>query len=529
MSTGEPHNLNDRDGQPLDRSDIDEIQAILGDRYHLQWIIGRGGMSTVWLAKDTQAVHPGGHDVAIKILRPEYTENDEFRTRFRNESEASKHLDNPNVVATYDHGETQLGEPGYRTTSFCYIVMEYVQGEALVDVLAREGTLPESLVAELVAQAANGLEEIHSSGLVHRDIKPGNILITADGITKITDFGIAKAAEAVPLTRTGMVVGTAQYVSPEQAQGKNVEPASDIYSLGVVAYECLAGHRPFTGDSSVSVAIKHIREDPAPLPPNISPQMREFIAICLRKDPAARYANGTEMAAAIAMVAQGQRPPQPHHVPNVADHPLTEQLGSVATGQGTAVPPVQGPRHPQAAGASSAGAGAHQPGSRTAQRVGGPAGASDKKKNRTPLIILSVVAIAALLGIAFMALSNRESPEPAPETFTVTSEVPTPPTEETVTEEPETATSTVVVTEESEPEQPSDREPSTRPQRPQRTNQPERAPQPNQPRPEQPNQSAPPAQPTGNNNPAPPAPDGIPDVEAEANPVSTNPTHSPNN
>lgn len=468
------HNNPNDNPNPPDRSDIDELQAILGDRYQLQWIIGRGGMSTVWLAKDTRSTHPGGRDVAIKILRPEYTENEEFRTRFRNESEASTVLDSPNVVATYDYGEIQVGEPGYRSMAFCYIVMEYVKGESLADVLSREKTLPERLVADLLSQAANGLAEIHNAGLVHRDIKPGNILITAGGVAKITDFGIAKAAEAVPLTRTGMVVGTAQYVSPEQAQGLQVGPASDVYSLGVVGYECLAGRRPFTGDSTVSVAIKHISEDPAPLPPEVNPNMRELIGICLHKNPAGRYADGDELASAIALVSQGGRPPQPHHVPAVnADHPLTEQLGAVATGPGTAVPPVQGPR----------------PQPRAAQAAGGNAAGRSDKKSSAPVILLVLLAVVACAIAGYMFLTSRDQPSPQQETTTITNEVTTPSTPEYDPNTQAPTRSTVIITEEPTTEQPTQEtaEP-TQPTQP-RTSQPPRTTAPNPPNP--------PSQPTG--------------------------------
>ncbi|WP_246394804.1 serine/threonine-protein kinase [Corynebacterium anserum] len=321
-----------------DRTDIESIQRLLGDRYQLSWIIGRGGMSTVWLAWDKDKER----DVAVKILKPEYTENDEFRKRFRNEAEASEEFHSDNVVATYDYGEVR-GDNG---AMFCFIIMEYVRGESLADVLSRESTLPESLALDVTTQVARGLQTIHEAGMVHRDIKPGNLLITPQGVVKITDFGIAKAAAAVPLTRTGMVVGTAQYVSPEQAQGQSVQAASDIYSLGVVTYEMVAGHRPFSGDSTISVAIKHISEAPPALPDTISGPMRELIGICLRKDPHARFANGGELAAATEYVHRGQRPPQPHRVPvkDVAVQPRTEQLQAVTQNPTTAVPPEQGPQ-----------------------------------------------------------------------------------------------------------------------------------------------------------------------------------------
>ncbi|WKD56618.1 Serine/threonine-protein kinase PknA [Corynebacterium capitovis DSM 44611] len=284
-------------------SNRDDLQELVGEDYRLQWIIGHGGMSTVWLADDTR------HDreVAIKVLRAEFSSNEEFLTRFRNEALAAEGIASHNVVATYDYREVDTGD-GY---AMCFIVMEYIRGEALADLIAREGKLEESYALDILEQAARGLAAIHSMGLIHRDIKPGNLLITQNRQVKITDFGIAKAVAAVPLTRTGMVVGTAQYVSPEQAQGAAVTSASDVYSLGVVGYEMLAGRRPFTGDSSVSVALAHVSNVPPALSTAVSAPARELIAVTLRKEPTRRYADGDELAAAIAQVRAGHRPPQP--------------------------------------------------------------------------------------------------------------------------------------------------------------------------------------------------------------------------
>ncbi|MFH0412663.1 serine/threonine-protein kinase [Corynebacterium sp. L4756] len=292
--------MNTADNQEL-------LQSLIGDDYVLQWIIGHGGMSTVWLADDVN----NQREVALKVLRPEFSNNEEFLSRFRNEADAAENIDSDNVVKTYDYREVQ--DPAGH--SFCFIVMEYVRGESLADLLAREKSLPESLALDVLEQTAHGLSIIHRMELVHRDIKPGNLLITQNGQVKITDFGIAKAAAAVPLTRTGMVVGTAQYVSPEQAQGKDVTEASDVYSLGVVGYEMLAGERPFSGDSSVSVALAHISQAPAPLSTNVSAPVRELIGIALRKDPHTRYADGNEIALAVSAVRLGKRPPQPKAMP----------------------------------------------------------------------------------------------------------------------------------------------------------------------------------------------------------------------
>lgn len=305
----------------------EHLQHLIGEDYQLQWIIGHGGMSTVWLADD---VH-GDREVAIKVLRPEFSDNTEFLSRFRNEAQSAESINSENVVATYDYREL---EDNGRT--FCFMALEYVRGESLADLLAREGALPETLALDVMQQAAHGLSVIHRMGLVHRDIKPGNLMITQNGHVKITDFGIAKAAAAVPLTRTGMVVGTAQYVSPEQAQGLDVTPASDVYSLGVVGYEMLAGKRPFSGDSSVSVALAHISQAPEALSTSISAPARELIGISLRKDPTTRFADGNEFANAISAVRNGQRPPQPKSaaLAPLAAEPSpsasTEMLASVA-------------------------------------------------------------------------------------------------------------------------------------------------------------------------------------------------------
>ncbi|WIM67729.1 protein kinase [Corynebacterium breve] len=305
-----------------------ELQALIGDDYQLQWIIGHGGMSTVWLADD----RANDREVAIKVLKPEFSSHEEFLARFRNEAIAAEGIVSDHVVATYDYREV-TAEAGY---TVCFIVMEYVRGESLADLLAREHQLDEPLALDVLEQAAHGLSIIHRMGLVHRDIKPGNIMITQNGQVKITDFGIAKAAAAVPLTRTGMVVGTAQYVSPEQAQGKEVTAASDIYSLGVMGYEMLAGRRPFTGDSSVSVALAHVNNMPPALSTNVSAPTRELIEIALRKDPTTRFADGNELALAVAAVRQGQRPPQPASAAmnQIAEEPSptasTRQLAAVA-------------------------------------------------------------------------------------------------------------------------------------------------------------------------------------------------------
>lgn len=394
------------------------LQELIGEDYQLQWIVGHGGMSTVWLADDVR----NDREVALKVLRPEFSDNNEFLSRFRNEAKAAESIDSENVVATYDYREL---EDNGRT--FCYMALEYIRGESLADLLAREGALPETLALDVMEQASHGLSVIHHMGLVHRDIKPGNLMITQNGQVKITDFGIAKAAAAVPLTRTGMVVGTAQYVSPEQAQGYEVGPTSDVYSLGVVGYEMLAGKRPFSGDSSVSVALAHISQAPEPLSTSISAPTRELIGMALRKDPNTRFADGNEFTNAISAVRQGQRPPQPKSaaLAPIAAEPSpsasTEMLANMA--HPTTVRPAVQHSTPE-------------PEERPAKKGGFGTG------------LLIAVAIAALVAVGLMAYrmwgNTAPTPPPAPTEVIVTETVVPETTEEEETEAPETVEITTV-------------------------------------------------------------------------------------
>lgn len=334
--------------------DAQLVQEIVGQRYRIRRLLGRGGMSTVWLADDTAT----NKLVAVKLLNQELSDNPEFRQRFQNEAAAARSVSSPNVVRIVTYQESRTA--GHDA---CYIVMEYIRGESLSEVLQRLDNLPEHLVIDVIEQTAHGLSAIHAAGLIHRDIKPGNLLVTPEGTVKITDFGIAKAAEAVPLTRTGMVVGTAQYVSPEQAQGKSVQPATDIYSLGCVAYEIVSGQRPFQGDSTVAIAVAHISQPPPPLPPSVDPRLRELIGIMLRKDPQRRYADGRELAKAVLRVRSGQRPPQPRGItPAVhqqinAANPATHELGAMTRPAPRPAPPA--PRSQQPSYATGASGAAH--------------------------------------------------------------------------------------------------------------------------------------------------------------------------
>ncbi|MGY1741559.1 MULTISPECIES: protein kinase domain-containing protein [unclassified Blastococcus] len=272
----------------------------LGERYELGRLIASGGMGQVWRGTDVLL----GRPVAVKVLRSEYTGDPTFLARFRAEAQHAAALSHPNIASVFDYGETH-SEDG---EALAYLVMELVEGEPLSAVLRREGRLDAATTLSVLQQTASALAEAHRVGLVHRDVKPGNILVCPDGSVKITDFGIAWSAGSVPLTRTGQVIGTPQYLSPEQAEGRLATPASDVYALGLVGYECLAGHPAFDGDNAVTIALKQLREDPEPLPGELPTGVRTIITRALAKDPAARMADGAAFAAAVADARAGRLP-----------------------------------------------------------------------------------------------------------------------------------------------------------------------------------------------------------------------------
>jgi serine/threonine-protein kinase len=255
----------------------------LGNRYQLLSPIATGGMGEVWRARDELL----GREVAVKVLRSHIYADPGFRERFRNEARITAGLADPGIAQIFDYGEH---------SDLAYLVMELVHGEPLSAILTRNGPLGPEVALDVLHQTAKALHVAHSSGIIHRDIKPGNLLVTPEGAIKVTDFGIARAMEAAPVTQTGTVLGTAQYVSPEQAQGLPLTPATDLYSLGVVAYECLSGRTPFLAESAVAIALLHLNEPPPPLGVDVPAPVRQLVLALLAKDPAQRPGSALELA-----------------------------------------------------------------------------------------------------------------------------------------------------------------------------------------------------------------------------------------
>ncbi|EOM74244.1 Stk1 family PASTA domain-containing Ser/Thr kinase [Rhodococcus rhodnii] len=294
----------------------------LSSRYELGEILGFGGMSEVHLARDVRL----SRDVAIKVLRADLARDPTFYLRFRREAQNAAALNHPAIVAVYDTGEAET-EAG----PLPYIVMEYVEGDTLRDIVRTSGPLTPRRAMEVVSDVCAALDFSHRNGIVHRDVKPANVMITRNGAVKVMDFGIARAISdaSQSMTQTAAVIGTAQYLSPEQARGEQVDARSDVYSLGCVLFEVLTGEPPFSGDSPVAVAVQHVREDPR-LPSTLNPDIpRELDSIILKamsKNPANRYQSAADMRSDLVRVLGGQRPSAPM-VMN--DDDITTIIGAV--------------------------------------------------------------------------------------------------------------------------------------------------------------------------------------------------------
>ncbi|WP_103063240.1 serine/threonine-protein kinase [Actinomyces qiguomingii] len=260
-----------------------DVGLELQGRYQLVERIALGGMGEVWRATDLRS----GRAVAVKILRPELAGDEIFLSRLRAEAANSRGLRHPNLAVVLDSGERRGSG---------WIVMELVQGRALSDILTERGTMEPDEILPTLAQVARALQVVHDSGVVHRDVKPSNILINREGLAKLTDFGISMGVNQRPMTATGMVMGTAQYLAPEQAMGNMATPSGDLYALGVIAYEALVGHRPFTGSTQVDIAFAHVNQPVPPMPDHLPAEVREVVMELLAKKPTDRPHSARDLA-----------------------------------------------------------------------------------------------------------------------------------------------------------------------------------------------------------------------------------------
>jgi len=274
------------------------VASIAGERYRVERRLGEGGMATVLLAHDTEL----DRRVAVKLLAERFADDEEVRRRFLREGRLAARLTHPNVVGVFDAGE-QGGRP--------YIVMEHVDGETLADVVRRRGRLDPAEAVRIALQACAGLEHAHAHGLVHRDVKPQNLLLTRDGTVKVADFGIARAADGTQVTAVGTILGTAAYLAPEQATGGDVGPAADVYALGAVLYELLAGRPPFRDDSLEALAARHggAGAPPDPLPDDVPPRLEDAVMRALARLPEYRPPTAGAFAADLR-AALGEEPTQ---------------------------------------------------------------------------------------------------------------------------------------------------------------------------------------------------------------------------
>ena len=355
-----------------------------GGRYQLTSRVAIGGMGEVWEATDLVI----GRTVAIKILKDEYLGDPGFLERFRAEARHAALVNHEGIANVFDYGE----EDGS-----AFLVMELVPGEALSTILERERVLSTDRVLDIVAQTASALHAAHSAGLVHRDIKPGNLLITPEGRVKITDFGIARIADQVPLTATGQVMGTVQYLSPEQASGHPASPTTDVYSLGIVAYEALAGRRPFTGESQVAIAMAQINEQPPDLPATVAEPVRNLVYSSIAKKPGDRPATAAHLARAAQALRRGDVNGAAASVPAIIGGGVGATGGIPAYGSTV---PTQ----------------ATQVLSAAAPVVAAPPTAPTETKTRSPwtwpLIVLGIIALGVVAVLIFVAATRGQGGDP---------------------------------------------------------------------------------------------------------------------
>ncbi|MFC5285506.1 Stk1 family PASTA domain-containing Ser/Thr kinase [Actinokineospora guangxiensis] len=361
---------------------------LLSNRYEIGETLGYGGMSEVHHGRDVRL----GREVAVKVLRADLARDPQFQERFRREAQNAAALNHPAIVAVYDTGETLLDQG-----PLPYIVMEYVEGRTLRDIVKGEGPLSGQRAMEIMADVCAALDFSHRHGIVHRDVKPANVMINRSGAVKVMDFGIARALAdgQAAVTQTAAVIGTAQYLSPEQARGETVDARSDVYATGCVLFELLTGEPPFTGDSPVAVAYQHVREDPRPpsqLNPRVSPQLDAIVLKAMSKGAANRYQSAAEMRTDIVRVLSGQRPAAPMV--------MTDDDRTAVLNAGRPAP--------------SSGGGRHRPEALVDDYYDDYDDDEERrrKQRKTWAVILAALVVAALVGLLFWLLNSDDTPTP---------------------------------------------------------------------------------------------------------------------
>jgi eukaryotic-like serine/threonine-protein kinase len=361
--------------------------VLIDGRYRLDERLATGGMGDVWRATDVSL----GRTVAVKVLLPTLLADPTFGTRFRSEARMLAALHHPGVVRVYDYGEGTVPEGG----PIVYLVMEYVEGEPLSHLLAEGERLPPVDTMAIVAQAAQALHAAHRAGIVHRDVKPSNLMLRPDSSVMLVDFGVARSTAATTsITSTNAIIGTAMYMAPEQASGGKISPATDIYALGAVAYHCLAGQPPFDGNNPLEIALRHVTTEPPDLPADVPARVRELVGRALAKDPAGRYPDAASFArAARAIVAE----------PALASTAVAGSGGTSDTTVALADAPVSSPVRTRPA----------IPPPRTVPD--GPVVAQPTRGGPSKRVITAAVAVALLVlgGITtLLLLANRDSNRP---------------------------------------------------------------------------------------------------------------------
>lgn len=390
---------------------------LIAGRYRLEQRLAAGGMGEVWRGTDTRL----NRVVAVKLLHAGLSGNDRFRARFHQEAQAVAQLQSPGIVGLYDYGEEHAPEG-----LVSYLIMELVRGQALDNVLRQRRRLSPNETLKIMASAAEALDVAHQAHIIHRDIKPGNLLVDEAGSVKIVDFGIAASRASAGLTETGTVMGTLAYASPEQLQGSQLTGATDVYSLGIVGYECLAGRPPFAGNEPTAAITGHLTVPPPPLPPDVPAPIAQIIMRCLAKDPRQRFASAAELGrvcraggmggGTTAILSSPPQSPQTRVMGAAGAAAAGMAAGSVAAH--TSVQPVQHDEYgsPVTGGQYGAGAGTGQyrTGGANERSLPPPRDVEEPKRNPTGPILVTLAGLAVLVAVflVWSPWNNDEDDDP---------------------------------------------------------------------------------------------------------------------